>query len=191
MSILFGVLIGAGSVMLLCVVRHFVASFAAQKSEHYDSGQPIFDIQTQLNGPILCEGVIFGPLGRVSGRFVGNFDINWDGTVGIMKEHFRYDDGSELSREWQLHVEDGGRVRATAADIIGTAIGQQSGPTLKMKYRIKLEAAGTPVLSAIDWMYLLPNGTIINRSQFRKFGIKVAELVATMKPLTLQQKGDE
>jgi hypothetical protein len=31
-------------------------------------------------------------------------------------------------------------------------------------------------------MYLMPNGTIINRSQFRKFGIKVAELVATMRP---------
>ena len=27
----------------------------------------------------------------------------------------------------------------------------------------------------------MENGTIINRSQFRKFGIKVAELVATMR----------
>ncbi|MEM7321134.1 MAG: DUF3833 family protein, partial [Pseudomonadota bacterium] len=33
-----------------------------------------------------------------------------------------------------------------------------------------------------DWMYLAPNGTIVNRSQFRKFGIQVAELVATMRP---------
>jgi hypothetical protein len=32
-------------------------------------------------------------------------------------------------------------------------------------------------------MYLMQNGTIINRSQFRKFGIKVAELVATMRPI--------
>jgi len=32
-----------------------------------------------------------------------------------------------------------------------------------------------------DWMYLAPGGTIVNRSQFRKYGIKVAELVATMK----------
>jgi hypothetical protein len=31
-------------------------------------------------------------------------------------------------------------------------------------------------------MYLAPNGNIVNRSQFRKFGIKVAELVATMRP---------
>jgi hypothetical protein len=31
-------------------------------------------------------------------------------------------------------------------------------------------------------MYLTSNGSIMNRSQFRKFGIKVAELVATMRP---------
>ncbi|TVR45575.1 MAG: DUF3833 family protein, partial [Rhodobacteraceae bacterium] len=32
-----------------------------------------------------------------------------------------------------------------------------------------------------DWMYLVDDKTIVNRSQFRKFGIKVAELVATMR----------
>ena len=37
-----------------------------------------------------------------------------------------------------------------------------------------------------DWMYLMENGTIINRSQFRKFGVKVAELVATMRPAEAQ-----
>ena len=41
--------------------------------------------------------------------------------------------------------------------------------------------AGGWVLDVTDWMYLMENGTIINRSQFRKFGIKVAELVATMR----------
>jgi hypothetical protein len=30
-------------------------------------------------------------------------------------------------------------------------------------------------------MYLTPGGVIVNRSQFRKFGIRVAELVATMR----------
>ena len=45
------------------------------------------------------------------------------------------------------------------------------------------KASGGHVLDVLDWMYLLPNGTIMNRSQFRKFGIKVAELVATMRPV--------
>ena len=42
--------------------------------------------------------------------------------------------------------------------------------------------AGGHTLDTTDWMYLMSNGSIMNRSQFRKFGIKVAELVATMRP---------
>ena len=41
---------------------------------------------------------------------------------------------------------------------------------------------GGHVLNVVDWMYLMENGTIMNRSQFTKFGITVAELVATMRP---------
>ena len=44
------------------------------------------------------------------------------------------------------------------------------------------ESTGGHVLGVTDWMYLMENGTIMNRSQFRKYGIKVAELVATMRP---------
>jgi hypothetical protein len=40
-------------------------------------------------------------------------------------------------------------------------------------------------------MYLLENGVIMNRSQFRKFGFKVAELVATMRPATAEEVRQE
>ena len=76
-----------------------------------------------------------------------------------------------------------GAIRAEAPDLVGTGSGQQMGGSVMLRYRIRLpEDAGGHVLSVTDWMYLAPNGTIINRSQFRKFGIKVAELVATMRP---------
>ena len=38
------------------------------------------------------------------------------------------------------------------------------------------------MLDVTDWLYLAQNGVIVNRSEMRKFGIKVAELVATMRP---------
>ena len=57
-----------------------------------------------------------------------------------------------------------------------------SGSAVQLKYRIRLpEESGGHVLDTVDWMYLAPNGTVMNRSQFRKFGIPVAELVATMR----------
>jgi hypothetical protein len=53
-----------------------------------------------------------------------------------------------------------------------------------LNYTIQLtKDAGGHVLQVTDWMYLMENGSIMNRSQFRKFGIKVAELVATIRPM--------
>ena len=162
-------------------VRHY--GFAGQVAMDYDGEAPAFDIREVLNGPLLCEGVIYGPTGKVSSRFVADFHATWDGNSGRMTEEFRYDSGENQSREWRLTVEDNGRIRAEADDLVGTGRGQQAGHGVCLNYRIKLPAgAGGHVLDAIDWMYLVENGTIINRSQFRKFGIKVAELVATIRP---------
>ena len=77
-----------------------------------------------------------------------------------------------------------GHFTATAEDIIGTGTGRQLGAMVQLSYRIRLpEDAGGHVLDVTDWMYLMENGTILNRSEMRKFGIKVAELIATMRPV--------
>jgi hypothetical protein len=85
-------------------------------------------------------------------------------------------------RKWTLTLGNDGSLKAEADDVIGAGRGIQKGSALELKYRIMLpDSAGGHVLDAVDWMYLVENGTIMNRSQFRKYGIKVAELVATMR----------
>ncbi|MFK7754218.1 MAG: DUF3833 domain-containing protein [Sedimentitalea sp.] len=175
--------LGAALVVFFGYVRRRMWSFVAQKPEDYADGTPQFDLRTHLNGSIICEGVIYGPLGRVTSRFVGEFEAKWQGNVGVMKEHFRYDTGSEQKREWNLRIGNDGRIQATAPDVVGTGTGAMLGSAVQLQYKIKLpEDSGGHVLDTVDWMYLAPNGSIVNRSQFRKFGIQVAELVATMRP---------
>lgn len=157
--------------------------FRAQSAEDYADTGPEFDIRQHLNGALACEGVIYGPTGRVSSRFVADFQADWEGDRCVMTEDFRYDSGTVQQREWQLTLRADGAIRAEAADLVGTGSGAQRGSGVNLTYRIRLpESAGGHVLDVTDWMYLTANGTIINRSQFRKFGIKVAELVATMRP---------
>lgn len=179
------ILLGAGFAFGAVWARGRYADFLAQTPEDYSDGRAgQFDIRTHLNGPVQCEGVIYGPTGRVSSRFVARFDCSWDGNAGVMKEVFDYDDGSQQLREWNLTLGNDGTIKALASDVVGEGTGYQSGDSVLLKYRYRLpEASGGHVLDTVDWMYLAPNGTIINRSQFRKFGIKVAELVATMRPL--------
>ena len=176
-----GLLLGVLITLTLFAVLTRLTGFRTQKPVDF-AGGPAFDMRTHLNGPILCEGVIYGPLGRVSSRFVADMQGTWDGDTGTLRETFRYDTGIVQERCWTLRVDDAGRIRADAPDLVGTGTGTQHGPAVQMKYRIKLDAsAGGHELNVIDWMYLMENGTIMNRSQFRKFGIPVAELIATMR----------
>lgn len=170
-------------VLTALVVHTRYASFQAQKPEDYAEGGPQFDIRERLNGPIVCEGVIYGPTGRVTSRFVADFEASWQGNVGTMVENFQYDSGSTQRRQWTLTLGNDGAIKAEAPDVVGVGTGRQQGSAVLLNYKIKLtEDAGGHVLDTTDWMYLTPNGSIMNRSQFRKFGIKVAELVATMRP---------
>lgn len=159
-------------------------AFQAQSPEDYAALEPAVDVRRNLSGPILCEGVIYGPTGRVASRFVAEMEGRWEGNTGVLSEHFRYDGGRTQDREWRLQLGNDNSIRAEADDLVGTGHGTQSGNSVRLNYRIKLPPeSGGHELDVTDWMYLVENGTIINRSQFRKFGIKVAELVATMRPM--------
>ena len=157
-------------------------SFLGQRPEDYDAKGPAFDLRTHLSGPIQCEGMIYGPTGKVTSRCVADMDVQWTGNVGLMREDFLYDSGDRQQRSWTLTVGNDGSIKAEAPDVVGVGTGMQKGPAVQLSYRIRLpESSGGHELDAVDWMYLVENGTIMNRSQFRKYGIKVAELVATMR----------
>ena len=183
MTAILYMMLGAALTLALLWAASRLWSFRAQTAADYEDRGPVFDLREHLNGPIQCEGVIYGPTGRVSSRFVADFDARWEGDSGRMTELFRYDSGATQQREWRLHVLPDGRIRAEADDLVGPGEGEQRGSGLHLRYRIRLpDSAGGHVLDTTDWMYLMENGTIMNRSQVRKFGLKVGELVATMRP---------
>lgn len=158
-------------------------SFRGQRSEDYAGQVPDFDVRRHLAGPLVCEGVIYGPTGRVTARFIADMHGAWEDGRGTLTEHFRYDAGTTQDRHWTLMVASDGSITAEAPDLVGQGQGRQTGASVKLRYRIRLpEASGGYVLDVTDWMYLLENGSIINRSEFRKYGVRVAELVATLRP---------
>ena len=173
---------GATVVASIWLFRTKKLSFLNQNESHYSGKKPIFNIKDTLSGELLCEGIIFGPTGVVNSRFVADMNAIWDGNKGIINERFVYDNGSVQDREWALTIMDSGKILAEASDLIGTGTGAQSGSTVKLNYNLKLpQDAGGHEIAVVDWMYLLSNGSIMNRSQFYKYGIKVGELVATIR----------
>ncbi len=182
MLLTLGTVLAALAAAALILSR--VTGFRTQTLADFAAKGPQFAPRTHLNGPTLCEGVLYGPFGRVSSRFVATMHGTWDGNRATLTEAFTYDIGKTQNREWHLALSNDGTIRAEADDLDGPAFGRAKGLACQMHYRIRLpKADGGHVLDVTDWMYLMPNGTIMNRSQFRKFGIKVAELIATMRPI--------
>ncbi|WP_176249017.1 MULTISPECIES: DUF3833 family protein [unclassified Sulfitobacter] len=175
-------LIGAGLVAGVVLLRHLVADFPSQRPEDHAEDFNVLDMKKDLDGEMVCEGVIFGPMGRVTSTFVADFNVEWNGDTATINEHFVYDDKSTQDRVWTIKLGPDGTFTATAPDVPGVGKGHHSGATIQMLYPIKLpEEVGGHTLQTVDWIYLTSEGTLINRSQFRKFGIKVAELVATIR----------
>lgn len=175
-------LLGAFVVLVLIAIKPRFIGFRSQSPAEFTGKGPVLDPRRHLSGPILCEGVIYGPTGRVVSRFVADMVGTWNGNTGTLRETFRYDSGSVQERCWTLRLGNDGRIVATAPDVVGDGGGVVEGPAVEMRYRIRLpESGGGHVLDVVDWMYLMENGTIMNRSQFTKFGVTVAELVATMR----------
>lgn len=170
------------------VIKTLFFSFRSQKPSDYADLSPAFDLRTHLSGEIISEGLIYGPTGKLSSSFVAKMIGEWDGNTGTLSEEFTYSRGRQQSRKWYLTLGKGNKFTATADDIIGEAQGEVSGSTIKMTYQIVLPAeAGGHSLSVTDWLYLTQDGVIMNKSEMRKFGIKVAELIATMRPINSEQ----
>ncbi|WP_338031125.1 DUF3833 family protein [Chachezhania antarctica] len=180
-------LLGAALVCAVLWLRHRQLSFSAQRTADYAGLTPIFDLREHLNGKMLCDGVVYGPTGRVAASFNGRFEILWDGDRAKMSEHFTYDSGTEQLRQWALVLGEDGSITATAPDVIGEGRGKCEGSAVQLNYRLRLpESGGGHVVDVTDWMYLAPNGHIVNRSQFRKYGLVVGELIATMRPVEVR-----
>lgn len=171
-------LVGAG-----VLIRSWALSFQGQVPADYKTDNGDILLSDHLKGEMSCHGVLYGPLGKVVSRFIADMSIKWSGNKGRMDELFTYDSGNTQTRVWDMELSEDGGLIATASDFEGLAVGKISGSTIQLKYKFRLpKESGGHVLNVVDWMYLLEDGTLVNRSQFRKFGIKVAELVATIQP---------
>lgn len=169
--------------LVLVVAQRAFLGFMAQTPAGYADTAPPFDLRSALNGPLVASGVIYGPTGRVAARFVAEMDGTWDAEGGTLVERFRYDSGRTQERAWRIVPGEGGRFAATADDVAGAGEGVVSGATVMLRYRLRLpEAAGGWEVDVTDWLYRGEDGVIINRAQFRRFGILVGELVGSIRP---------
>jgi len=118
--------------------------------------------------------------GKVTRRFKADIVGQWQGNHGVLDEHFEFSDGELQSRCWQL-TKSGNRYTGQAGDVVGDAVGETSGNALNWKYVLQVPVDGkTWNLKIDDWLYLVDENNLINRSNLYKFGLKVGQITLSI-----------
>ena len=154
-------------------------------TKDYENNKPKLDIRQYLSGPLEASGILFDMSGKADLSFHVTMEGKWNGNNGTLEEHFVYSDGRKDQRTWSVKFSDDHNFTATAHDVIGEAKGTQHGNAVNMQYVLNVKRASGEMitLSMDDWMYLLDEKTLINRTKMRKYGLNVGELVITFRKL--------
>lgn len=148
----------------------------------YAETMPKIAAEEYFNGPVKAWGIVQSMGGKVVQRFDVTMVGRWNGNVGTLDEEFTYYDGKKQTRTWTITKLADGRYEGTAGDIIGKATGATSGSAMQWGYVMDIPVDGKMVRVKLDdWMFLMNDGILINRSYIKKYGLTVAELTIVMK----------
>ena len=163
--------------LLLLALVLSISSCGSVDVNRYADQQPALNLERFFSQPVKAWGMFQKRSGEVAKRFEVNIVSRREGNNLILDEQFLYSDGTRQRRVWVLTPEGDGRWSGRAGDVVGVAKGQVAGNTLHWRYRLKLPVDGsTYEMSMDDWMYLMDEDTLINRTSMSKLGVEVGQV---------------
>ncbi|WP_350446390.1 DUF3833 domain-containing protein [Pseudomonas solani] len=160
---------------LLCCL--LLAGCGGVEVDHYAKERPQLDLPGFFSRPVQAWGIFQNRSGEVVKRFKVDITSHREGERLILDERFLYSDGTRQQRVWTLTPAGEGRWHGRAADVIGEADGEVAGNALRWRYTLNLEVDGsTWEVDFDDWMYLMDEDTLINRSSMSKLGVELGQV---------------
>lgn len=157
----------------------------------YRELKPEFNLFEYFQGKTRGWGIVQDRSGNLTRHFVVSIDgrLNSAGEL-ILDEKFTWNDGSKSTRIWTLKADGSRTYTGTAEDVVGSARGESSGNVLNLRYVLRV-----PVNNRIwdltldDWMFLLPDQVLLNRTTMKKFGLRVGEVTIAFSKPTANHRG--
>lgn len=148
----------------------------------FKSQTPVLDLRHYFNGTIEGHGMFQKRSGEVAKRFRVVIDARWNGATGTLDEAFTWSDGTTSRRVWTLTDLGNGRYSGTADDVVGTALGEAAGNALRWRYVLALPVDGNVYqVDFDDWMFLIDDKVMLNRSVMSKFGFYLGEVTLSFR----------
>ena len=163
---------------LLAPLAGIASSLAGMRIEDFTGRAPEFDLFAYFEGRSRAHGIVEDRFGRLRREFTVDLVGRLDGSdMFRLDEDFAYADGATERRSWRIRRVGEGRFEGRADDVDGAAEGRAAGNALHWRYRLNLPVGGRVwTVDFDDWMFLQPDGVLINRARLSKWAIAVGEV---------------
>lgn len=159
------------------------------KPEDFKDTGPRFDVQEYFVGETRAWGIFEDRFGKLRRQFVVDITGTMEGDVLVLDERFDYADGERDRRVWRITKLDEHNYEGRADDVIGVAKGESYGNALNWSYDLDLEIGSNKVrVHFNDWMFLQPDGVLMNRARVSKWGFEIGEVTLMFKPVKGEEK---
>jgi len=154
-----------------------ITSCSTPNIHTYKNTTPNLLLEEFFNGELSAYGIVLDHKGMLTRRFEVTLQAHWQNNKGTIEEWFTFDDGEKSKRTWQLTKLANNQYTGTANDVVGIAKGTTSGAALYWRYDLLITVDDTEYQVTLDdWMYLLDDNRLFNKTDIIKYGIKVGEV---------------
>ena len=174
-------------IVLLAAV--FLGGCAGIEVAQYRAETPQLDMRKFFSGTVEGWGMFQDRSGKVIKRFHVVIEAKWQGDTGTLDERFTWSDGegggNPPRRVWTLRDTGNGRFIGTAGDVVGEALGETAGNALRWHYVLALNVDGKTIhVDFDDWMFLVDDRVMLNRSLMSKYGFRLGEVTLSLQRRT-------
>jgi hypothetical protein len=173
---------------LLLSTALLLSGCASTNIAQFDAAKPDLVLEDFFLGQTQATGLFEDRFGKVRRQFTVDISGKVEGDTLILDEDFTYNDGEKQRRIWKLKKMGNGRYEGRANDVDGVAIGVLRGNAFNFRYAIDLKVGTKKDGSAKnwrvtfnDWMFLQPNGVILNRAYVSRWGLQIGSVTLSFK----------
>ncbi|MDF1791835.1 MAG: DUF3833 domain-containing protein [Thalassobaculaceae bacterium] len=168
----------------------FLGACQSMQIEDFKDSTPELVLEEYFEGKTKAWGIFEDRFGNLRREFVVDLTGTWDGTTLTLDERFDYADGEQDQRTWRIEKVGTDRYVGRADDVIGTAEGRVAGKAFTWTYVMDLNIQGRAVRVRFDdWMFLQPDGVMMNRARVTKFGIELGTVTLFFQKPTARNAG--
>ncbi len=163
--------------LLMCFCVIVLAGCSSMKPQDFAGREPRLVLEDYFLGQTKAYGIFEDRFGNLRSQFTVDITGRMEGNELILEEDFLFDDGSTDRRVWRIKRTGENGYEGRAGDVKGVAEGEAYGNALYWTYLVDLKMGERTVTVRFkDWLYLQPDGVLVNRADVSKFGIRLGEV---------------